>query len=94
MNAFPKIDMMEATRLTREGRLEEAMAVLCGALPALTAPVQPRGRCIGEARRAHALHSRHGAAVDREPGALGRRRSSVQTQSAGRPGGHEPAADA
>src|SRR5829696_1172596 len=33
MNALPKIDMMEATRLTREGRLEEAMAVLRGALP-------------------------------------------------------------
>jgi poly(hydroxyalkanoate) depolymerase family esterase len=34
MNALPKIDIMEATRLTREGRLEEAMAVLRGALPA------------------------------------------------------------
>ena len=33
MNALPKIDMMEATRLTREGRLAEAMAVLRGALP-------------------------------------------------------------
>ena len=33
MNARPKIDMMEATRLTREGRLAEAMAVLRGALP-------------------------------------------------------------
>ena len=33
MNALPKIDMTEATRLTREGRLEEAMAVLRGALP-------------------------------------------------------------
>ncbi len=32
MNALPKIDMMEATRLTREGRLEEAMAALRGAL--------------------------------------------------------------
>ncbi len=31
MNAIPKIDMQEATRLTREGRLEEAMAVLRGA---------------------------------------------------------------
>jgi hypothetical protein len=28
MNALPKKDMLEATRLTREGRLEEAMAVL------------------------------------------------------------------
>jgi poly(hydroxyalkanoate) depolymerase family esterase len=33
MNARSKIDMMEATRLTREGRLEEAMAVLRGVLP-------------------------------------------------------------
>lgn len=32
MSARPKIDMMEATRLTREGRLDEAMAVLRGAL--------------------------------------------------------------
>ena len=32
MNAIPKIDMFEATRLTREGRLDEAMAVLRGAL--------------------------------------------------------------
>lgn len=33
MNALPKFDMMEATRLTREGRLEEAMAVIRGTLP-------------------------------------------------------------
>src|ERR1700758_1930695 len=32
MNAVPKTDMLEATRLTREGRLEEAMAVLRRAL--------------------------------------------------------------
>jgi poly(hydroxyalkanoate) depolymerase family esterase len=32
MNKLPMIDMMEATRLTREGRLNEAMAVLRGAL--------------------------------------------------------------
>jgi hypothetical protein len=31
MNVRSKIDMIEATRLTREGRLEEAMAVLRGA---------------------------------------------------------------
>lgn len=37
MTLPPKIDMAEATRLTREGRLEEAMAVLRRALPALTA---------------------------------------------------------
>jgi poly(hydroxyalkanoate) depolymerase family esterase len=33
MNARSKIDMMEATRLTREGRLAEATAVLRGLLP-------------------------------------------------------------
>ena len=33
MKAFPKVDMMEVTRLTREGRLHEAMALLHGALP-------------------------------------------------------------
>jgi poly(hydroxyalkanoate) depolymerase family esterase len=33
MNASPKIDMREATRLTRAGRLMEALAVLRGALP-------------------------------------------------------------
>ena len=32
MSAFKKINMMEATRLTREGRLNEAMRVLCGDL--------------------------------------------------------------
>src|ERR1700732_4111426 len=37
MNMPPKIDMAEATRLTREGRLGEAMAVLRRALPGLTA---------------------------------------------------------
>jgi hypothetical protein len=31
MTARPKIDMMEATRLTRAGRLNEAMALLPGA---------------------------------------------------------------
>jgi hypothetical protein len=30
MTAFRKIDMAEATRLTREGRLDEALAVLRG----------------------------------------------------------------
>ncbi len=33
MNAPPKFDMTEATRLTRAGRLKEAMVVLRGALP-------------------------------------------------------------
>ncbi len=41
MNAPLKIDMMEATRLTREGRLKEAMALLHGVLngaPSYAAP--------------------------------------------------------
>jgi poly(hydroxyalkanoate) depolymerase family esterase len=33
MNAKPNIDMLEATRQTREGRLAEAMAILQGGLP-------------------------------------------------------------
>ena len=33
MNAFLKIDMAEATRLTREGGLDEALAVLRGDSP-------------------------------------------------------------
>ena len=50
MNAFAKIDMTEVTRLTREGRLQEAMAMLHGALPSAAppdmdgdAPPSPRG---------------------------------------------------
>ena len=34
MNAYPPIDMQEVTRLTREGRLQEAMALLQGAATA------------------------------------------------------------
>ena len=41
MNAFPKIDVNEATRLTREGRLEEAMAILRGGLSSVPAPAAP-----------------------------------------------------
>jgi poly(hydroxyalkanoate) depolymerase family esterase len=36
----PSVDMLEALRLTRQGRLEEAMAVLRGALPAGEASVK------------------------------------------------------
>ena len=39
MNAPSKIDMLAAARLTREGRLDEAMAVLRRALePSMSAP--------------------------------------------------------
>jgi poly(hydroxyalkanoate) depolymerase family esterase len=45
MNERSKIDMVEATRLTREGRLEEAMAVLRRALAgAPSSPVARDGR--------------------------------------------------
>jgi hypothetical protein len=33
MNMKPNIDILEATRLTREGRLAEALAILQGKLP-------------------------------------------------------------
>ena len=33
MNARLKINMVEVTRLTRDGRLSEAMAILRGAIP-------------------------------------------------------------
>ena len=95
MNARPKIDMMEATRLTREGRLEEAMAVLRGALPgAASSPAPAAARAMpARAGQAHADHSRHGAAVDRGPEAPGRRRSRCRRPLRAA-GGHEPAADA
>ena len=48
MNALPTIDMMEATRLTREGRLAEAMAILRGALAG--APSAARSDCEGAGR--------------------------------------------
>jgi poly(hydroxyalkanoate) depolymerase family esterase len=41
MNATPNIDMLEATRLTREGRLVEAMAVLRGELPGANPSTAP-----------------------------------------------------
>ena len=47
MSALPTIDMMEATRLTREGRLAEAMAVLRGALAG--APSAARSNFEGDA---------------------------------------------
>jgi poly(hydroxyalkanoate) depolymerase family esterase len=56
MNALPTIDMMEATRLTREGRLAEAMTVLRGA--ALSgAPSAARSNFEGDARRPPAVHT-------------------------------------
>ena len=51
MSTLPKVDMMEVTRLTREGRLHEAMAVLHGALPG-AAP-----------SNVEAMHRQNGAAL-------------------------------
>ena len=50
MTAFPKIDMSEVTRLTREGRLHQAMALLHGA-PANTAPSNFEGNSAPEPGR-------------------------------------------
>ena len=49
MNLLSQADMMEATRLTREGRLEEAMALLQGTRG--TVPSDPTGSAAGEAPR-------------------------------------------
>ena len=43
MNARLKINMLEVTRLTRDGRLDEAMALLRGAIPGCTI-VKLRGK--------------------------------------------------
>jgi poly(hydroxyalkanoate) depolymerase family esterase len=51
MTPLPKIDMQEATRLTREGRLADAMAVLRGALAATPSGIEQHGPCES-ARRA------------------------------------------
>ncbi len=48
MNAPPMIDMIEATRLTREGRLEEAMAILRGALPSARSSAASSERDTGQ----------------------------------------------
>ncbi|MET0527705.1 MAG: PHB depolymerase family esterase, partial [Microvirga sp.] len=47
MNAQPNIDILEATRLTREGRLAEAMAILQGGLPS-GRPSAPSGNAGGK----------------------------------------------
>jgi poly(hydroxyalkanoate) depolymerase family esterase len=51
MKALPKIDMMEVTRLTREGRLSEAMAALRG-VPPLPAADRSDGASAHEGRTA------------------------------------------
>ena len=63
MTIRPMFDMMEATRLTREGRLTEAMAVLQGARPhadaTMTAP--------DDDRHAGAHQASAGASLDMVP---------------------------
>ncbi len=50
MNKLPITDMIEATRLTREGRLKEAMALLRGALasPSADRPESEAGRATSQ----------------------------------------------
>jgi poly(hydroxyalkanoate) depolymerase family esterase len=63
MTIRPMFDMMEATRLTREGRLTEAMAVLQGARPEASATTAaPDGNHHAEAHRTNA-----GALLDMVP---------------------------
>ena len=64
MNAFPKIDTMEALRLTRDGRLQEALAVLSGGLPS-AAPSNSEGDGPRRPARRTRNHSGHGAAAIR-----------------------------
>jgi poly(hydroxyalkanoate) depolymerase family esterase len=55
MNAQPNIDMLEATRLTREGRLAEAMALLQGRL-AGAHPATTSSSAEGDERNRAAAH--------------------------------------
>ena len=88
MNALPKIDMIEATRLTREGRLGEAMAVLRGALS--SGPLSAASsESDGGARRSPAEAAPH--FLDMVPPSVGTGDSWTspqfgETHPAGRPG--------
>ena len=63
MTTSPMFNMMEATRLTREGRLIEAMALLQGALPSVGATsTAPDGDHRAEAHQTNA-----GALLDMVP---------------------------
>ena len=88
MNALPKIDMIEATRLTREGRLGEAMAVLRRALS--SGPLSAASsESDGGARRSPAEAAPH--FLDMVPPSVGTGDSWTspqfgETHPAGRPG--------
>jgi Arc/MetJ-type ribon-helix-helix transcriptional regulator len=76
MNALPTIDMMEAPRLTRDGRLEEAMAVLRGALPEALFILASRDveADTRQADPARTALPRHGTSLTPEQEAVGHRR--------------------
>src|SRR4030095_12607354 len=76
----PTVDMMEALRLTRQGRLEEAMAVLRGVPPVAEAATSQPGN------RQRDAHYRHGAALrpDRK------RRAAAADAGGVRPRGTRP----
>ena len=79
MNAKPNIDMLEATRLTREGRLAEAMAILQGGLPGAI-PQPPQATPAGDAGQRPAGHLLRGSSIwcrHRPEEGRGLRRSST-----------------
>jgi poly(hydroxyalkanoate) depolymerase family esterase len=80
MTALSKIDMMKATRLTREGRLKEAMAVLRGSFSSV-----PRDDSEGVAPESPAARTK--PILDMVPPSPGNGGSwtSPDTHSAGRP---------
>jgi poly(hydroxyalkanoate) depolymerase family esterase len=67
MKRFPQIDMMEATRLTREGRLQEAMAVLRGGASSAATGSGPASAEHGEV---HAAGPARGMSLPQIPEAL------------------------
>jgi poly(hydroxyalkanoate) depolymerase family esterase len=78
MNPIPQTDMLEATRLTREGRLAEAMTILHRVLPGVAAtPPLPGAKGHADARRAPPMldvsprsGGADGSAAGRTPGTV------------------------
>ena len=79
MNARLKINMLEVTRLTRDGRLDEAMAILRGVIPSAVIR-QTRGETRNQGLKAQLSrwwhHLLDWEIVDLSE--VGRRRSSCQ----------------